>query len=138
MPRIEFTDASPGMEELAALYSSVGWSTYTSDPSLLYDAITRSLRVVRAHEDGQLVGLARVVGDGLTIIYIQDILVAPSHQRRRIGVRLAEQVLAPFEAIRQKALITDAEPRQRAFYEALGFTEVHDMDPPIRAFVQFA
>jgi hypothetical protein len=40
--------------------------------------------------------------------------------------------------VRQTVLITDDEPRQRCFYEALGFTEGADFRPePIRIFAQF-
>lgn len=136
MPDIQLTDHDlPLIDEVVALYESVGWTRYTADPALLYDALNRSLRVVCAREDGVLVGLARVVGDGLTIVYLQDILVAPAQQRRGVGARLLRAVLEPFGTVRQKVLITDDEPAQRAFYEAMGFTEIRDLDAPIRAFV---
>lgn len=139
MPAVQLTDHDlPTSDELVALYSSVGWTAYTRDPVRLFDGITRSLRVVCARENGRLVGLARVVGDGLTIVYLQDILVAPSHQRGGIGKRLFERVLEPFGEVRQKVLITDDEPRQRAFYEAMGFTEIRDLDTKIHAFVKFS
>ncbi len=138
MADIALTDHDvPAADELITLYSSVGWSAYTGDPALLHDAVARSLRVVSAREEGNLVGLARVVGDGLTIVYLQDILVAPSHQRAGIGRRLFDRVFAPFADVRQKVLITDDEPRQQAFYHQMGFTEIRDMTHPIRAFVRF-
>ncbi|HMR48964.1 MAG TPA: GNAT family N-acetyltransferase [Arachnia sp.] len=127
----------PSREELIRLYDSVGWSAYTADPDLLEAAMAASLRVVTARIDGRLVGLARVVGDGLTIAYLQDVLVDPSHHRSGIGRLLMEEVLAPFASARQKVLLTDTEPAQRAFYEALGFTEAHDHRPELRAFVRF-
>ena len=39
----------------------------------------------------------------------------------------------------QQVLLTDAEPGQRAFYEALGYTETHDVGDgsSLRAFVRF-
>lgn len=120
-----------------ALYDSVGWTTYTDDALRLYDAVGRSLRVVCARADGVLVGLARIVGDGLTIVYLQDILVHPDYQRLGIGRELLKLALEPFEDVRQKVLITDDEPRQRAFYESLGFTEIRDAVNPIRAFIKF-
>ncbi|MDO5676825.1 MAG: GNAT family N-acetyltransferase [Propionibacteriaceae bacterium] len=139
MPRIELTDHQlPEQDELVALYESVEWSAYTKDPERLYAAVNRSLRVVCAREDGKLVGLARVVGDGLTIVYLQDILVHPSHQRRAVGRRLMQAVLEPFADVRQQVLITDDEERQRLFYESMGFTEIRDMQHPIRAFVRFS
>ena len=126
----------PSSEELVGLYDSVGWSEYTKDPERLELSLSRSLRVVCARDGDTLVGLARVVGDGLTIIYLQDILVAPSHQRQGIGARLISAALEPFQDVRQQVLLTDAEPSQRAFYEALGFVEAHDHDPGLRSFVR--
>lgn len=128
----------PTQDELVALYNSVGWTTYTQDPQRLLLALTRSLRVVSAREDGELVGLARIVGDGLTIVYLQDILVAPSHQRRGIGAALMNEALKPFADVRQQVLLTDDEPRQREFYESMGFSEIRDVpDAALRAFVRF-
>lgn len=125
----------PPQADLLSLYDAVGWSAYTRDPALLNDAVAASLAAVTAHDGDDLVGLARVVGDGRTIVYLQDVLVRPSHHRRGIGWELVRRVFAPFAAVRQKVLLTDAEQGQREFYEALGFTEIGDLDHPIRAFV---
>lgn len=127
----------PSQEELVNLYKGVGWSAYTKDPERLARAVTASLSVVTARQDGELIGLARLVGDGLTIVYLQDILVLPAHHRRGVGRELFQKVLAPFVDVRQKVLITDDEPAQRAFYESMGFTDTRDLDYPIRTFVQF-
>lgn len=138
MASVQLTDHElPALDELVALYDSVGWTTYTQDPERLHDAVNRSLRVVCARDADRLVGLARVVGDGLTIIYLQDILIHPEYQRRGIGRQLFTRVLDPFEDVRQKVLITDDESRQRSFYEAMGFTEIRDMDSPIHSYVRF-
>lgn len=88
-------------------------------------------------KDSLLVGLARVVGDGLTIAYLQDILVAPKHQRLGIGRELFRRVFAPFDDVRQKVLITDSEPGQLAFYASMGFIEIRDLSHPTRTFVKF-
>lgn len=135
---IDYTDHQlPEQDELVELYDSVGWSKYTDDPLRLYDAVGRSLRVVCARIDNRLVGLARIVGDGLTIVYLQDILVHPDHQRLGIGRELLRLALEPYQDVRQKVLMTDDEPRQRAFYESMGFTEIRDAVNPVRAFIQF-
>ena len=128
----------PTQDELVELYESVDWTTYTQDPERLHLAVSRSLRVVCARDDEKLVGLARIVGDGLTIVYLQDILVAPSHQRRGVGAELMKEALRPFQDVRQQVLLTDDEPRQREFYEAMGFTEIRDVkNVALRAFVRF-
>lgn len=126
----------PGLGEALTLYDAVGWSAYTDEPAILGRALAGSTRVVTARVDGRLIGLARVLSDGASIAYLQDVLVDPASRREGIGRELVRAALAPFAALRQHVLLTDAEPGQRAFYESLGLTEAHDADPPLRAFVR--
>lgn len=123
--------------ELVALYDSVGWSAYTRDPQQLRAAIRGAHRVAAARVSGELVGLARTISDGVTIVYLQDVLVRPDRQGQGIGALLVRTLLAEYPGVRQKVLITDNEARQAAFYTALGFTETSQHDPPVRAYVQF-
>jgi GNAT superfamily N-acetyltransferase len=124
--------------ELLALYESVGWSAYTSSPELLEAAVAGASYVVTARRGGKLVGLARALSDGATICYLQDVLVDPAEHRRGIGRALVEAVLDRYRAVRQKVLLTDDEPGQRAFYESLGYAEIRDYGPgTLRCFVRF-
>lgn len=92
-------DGPVDRDALTALYTAVGWSVYTKNPAKLEAVVAASLHVVTARNDGALVGLARVVGDGLTIAYLQDILVDPTHQRLGIGRELFHRVFAPFDDV---------------------------------------
>ena len=67
--------------------------------------------------------LIRAVGDGATILFIQDILVAPERQRRGIGTALLRAVLERFNGVRQIELTTDDTPETAAFYRSLGFAD---------------
>lgn len=128
----------PERDELSDLYGAVGWVVYTNNLDALDRALQGSSHVVSTRRDGRLVGLARVVSDGATIAHLQDILVLPEEQGGGLGKRLVAEVLAPFVSVRQKVLLTDDEPRQRAFYESLGFAEIRDLDAgSLRAFVKF-
>lgn len=129
-------DDAPTEEELIALYTSVGWTAYTVNTTMLHAAIAGSSAVVTARDHGRLVGLARVISDGQTIVYLQDILVEPSHHRTGIGRELMQRVIAPFDHVRQKVLLTDDDPAQRSFYESAGFTCTESHDPQLRAFVR--
>ena len=129
----------PALDELVALYDSVGWSAYTTSPETLAAALAGSAAVAVARLDGQLAGLARVVSDGHTVAYLQDVLVVPQFQGTGIGRRLVELVLEPFARVRQKVLLTDDEPGQAAFYAALGFAQVGagGAAATLRTFVRF-
>src|SRR5699024_12687232 len=83
-------------EQLEKLYNDAEWYAYTNDLELLQQAINESLFVLTAWEDDNLVGLIRVVGDGLTIIYIQDILVLKEYHNQGIVNEILQQVFNTF------------------------------------------
>jgi GNAT superfamily N-acetyltransferase len=126
------------LDELLELYRSVDWSLYYEEPDRLERAIAGSSYVVTARRAGRLVGLARAVSDGESICYLQDVLVAPDAQRQGIGGSLVTAVMERYAGVRQKVLLTDDEPGQRAFYESLGYAYVSDFgEGRLRAFVRF-
>lgn len=107
--------------KLRSLYSSVGWSAYTDDLDILERAISNSLSVITAWHNNDLVGVIRVVGDGYTILYIQDILVHPDYQNQNIGTYLMNKILNDYKNVRQKTLLTEDATKVRHFYEKFGF-----------------
>lgn len=124
-------------KELLPLYESVGWSNYTIDSAQLERAIKQSYCVLSAWDHQYLVGLIRVISDGETILYIQDILVHPDYQKKGIGSHLMESILEKFTAIRQKTLLTDNTEKTRAFYEKLGFKACENGAPILSFYREF-
>lgn len=61
------------------LYQAVEWTSYTDKPEMLKAAFNGSLLVLGAWADGNLVGIIRAVGDGASILYVQDILLYPEY-----------------------------------------------------------
>lgn len=122
-------------EEITGLYNSVGWISYTKKPEMLKKAYENSLYVLGAYSEEKLVGIVRVVGDGHSIIYIQDIIVDPSYQRKGIGSLLLDSVLERYKEVYQKILLTEKEDKTVKFYESVGFTA--DYDYGLVAFAQF-
>src|SRR5690625_789185 len=108
-------------EQLGKLYTDVEWYAYTQDLVGLQQAMKQSSEVISVWEDEELVGLIRVVGDGLTIIYIQDILVLNSYKNQGIATQLVQQVLMKYNNVRQKALLTEDATDVSHFYEKNGF-----------------
>ncbi len=81
-----------------------------------------SLLTLAARENGTLVGLLRAVGDGCTVVLVQDLLVRPDHQRRGIGTALMQAALERFRSVRQVQLLTDDTEKTKGFYRSLGLT----------------
>ena len=111
-------------EEILPLYASVGWTAYTDAPDVLHRGFERSLLTFAAYEGKTLVGLARAVGDGETVVLMQDLLVFPQYQRRGIGTALMRAMMERFANVRQFQLLTDDTEKTLAFYRSLGLHEL--------------
>ena len=104
-------------DEILRLYASVGWTAYTEQPEALRRGFDRSLLTLAAYE----------VGDGQTIVFVQDLLVFPEYQRKGIGSALLRAVLKRYENVRQIMLATDDTPKTKAFYRSMGFRELSEI-----------
>ena len=114
-------------KEILSLYTSVGWTAYTDRPEVLKRGFEHSLLTLAAYEGDALMGLIRLVGDGETVIFIQDLLVYPEHQRRGVGTALVKAVLNRFSHVRQIELATDDTEKTKAFYRSFGFREFSEI-----------
>ena len=113
--------------EILPLYASVGWTAYTDRPDVLQKGFEHSLLCLAAYEGDRMIGLVRAVGDGQTVVLIQDILVHPAQQRQGVGTMLMDALLKRFPHVRQIQLLTDDTPKTVSFYESLGFKSVDAM-----------
>lgn len=111
----------PSDESLIRLYNDAGWFAYTDDLPSLKKAIENSLYLLCVYEGDQLVGLLRAVGDGVSILYIQDLLVLSAFRRHGIGSALVTHTLKKYKDVRQRIVTTDDTPALRAFYKNLSF-----------------
>ena len=124
------------LPKLNKLYESVEWSGYTDHPKKMEQMLEGSLWWCACWIGQELAGLIRVVGDGVSIIYVQDILVNPKFQRQGIGRRLFERMMCRYaDHIRQIVLITDDEEKTYQFYTSLGLQSLETTGG--RAFVHY-
>ena len=117
------------VEDVLPLYEAVGWTNYTTKPEMLEVAYKNSLHVLAAfNEKGILVGVLRAVGDGASILFIQDILVTPEYQHQGIGTKLLQQTLEKYKNVYQIQLATDNSMKTISFYESNGFTSLTSLN----------
>ena len=96
-------------------------------PEALCRGFAGSLLTLAARENGTLVGLLRAVGDGCTVVLVQDLLVRPDHQRRGIGTALMQAALERFRSVRQVQLLTDDTEKTKGFYRSLGLLTLPEL-----------
>ena len=117
------------LEEVLPLYEAVGWTNYTQKPAMLKEAYKNSLHIIGAlNDEGKLVGILRAVGDGASILFIQDILVYPEYQHQGIGTKLLQQTLEKYKNVYQIQLATDDSTKTVSFYESNGFTSLTSLN----------
>lgn len=122
-------------QEILPLYESVGWTNYTQKPQMLKEAYLHSLKSYAAYVDNKLVGVIRVVGDGVSVVFVQDLLVYPQHHRHGIGTALLKRIMEEYNGVYQLHLLTDNTEKTIAFYKSLGF--LMDTDIECRAFSKY-
>ena len=114
-------ERSVSIDDVLHLYQAVGWTNYTNQPQMLEQALSHSLASYVARDDEKIVGLVRLIGDGFSSVFIQDLLVLSSYQRQGIGSSLMKQALDDYKDVYQVQLATDESEKTLAFYRSLGF-----------------
>lgn len=122
-------------EEILPLYESVGWTNYTQKPQMLNEAYLHSLKIYAAYVGNKLVGIIRVVGDGASVVFVQDLLVYPQYHRQGIGTALLKKIMEEYDGVYQLHLLTENTEKTIAFYKSLGF--LMDTDIECRAFSKY-
>ena len=116
------------IDEILNLYIDAKWQNYVNNKDMLINAMKNSLYILGAYDNDELIGLIRVIGDGYSIIYIQDIIILNKYQRKGIGTKLITSVLNKYKNVYQKVLLTDNKPKTISFYKSLGFYEACDLN----------
>ncbi len=114
---------SAPVEEIVELYKAAGWWQESPEARETIPAMIRgSVRFMVARSiDGRIVGMARVISDGYSDAYIQDVVVLKDYRGRGVGRELVRR-LTQFCVSRKIGWIgLVAEPGTQSLYEELGY-----------------
>lgn len=116
--------------ELVNLYKAGGWWKDSYDKSKLKDLINGSfVFAVLIDESGKTVGMGRVLSDGISDAYIQDLVVLPEHRNKGLGKELVKKLIEFCHSKGIKWIALIAEPDQEDFYKKLGFKQMNRYVP---------
>ena len=116
------------LEDVLHLYQAVGWTNYTNQPQMLEQALSHSLVIYLALDGDAVVGLIRLVGDGFSSVFVQDLIVLPSYQRQGIGRSLMKEALEDYKDAYQVQLVTEQTEKNVGFYRSIGFETLSTYD----------
>lgn len=127
---IKFIKTWPA-EEIVELYKAGGWWKDSYDQSGIESLIKGSFAFAVAIDSnkGKAIGMGRVISDGVSDAYIQDMVVLPEYRESGIGKKLVNFLLKHClsKGITWIGLI--AEPNQDNFYSPLGFKTMKNHIP---------
>ncbi len=110
-------------ERIMMLYRRAPLLRPVDDPRRVWQMFENSSLVLTAWHDGRLVGIARVLTDGVLYSYLCDLAVEPDVQGLGIGRRLIEAVL---KRCKGTELVLRDSDISAGFYARLGFERVHN------------
>lgn len=85
--------AASDFDAIHRLLSTNGWTHRVGDAEQLGRLISASQRAVVAVADGEVVGFARAITDGISNGYLSMVVVAEPFRRRGIGQALVERLI---------------------------------------------
>ena len=121
-------ESSVSIDDVLHLYQAVSWTNYTNQPQMLEQSLTHSLAIYVARDGEKIVGLVRLVGDGFSSVFVQDLIVLPSYQRQGIGSALMKEALGDYKDAYQVQLATEQTEKTVEFYRSLGFETLSTYD----------
>jgi ribosomal protein S18 acetylase RimI-like enzyme len=117
--------------EIVNLYKSAGWWKNYYDSSKIDFMIKGSFAFAVAVEKNldKAIGMGRVISDGVSDAYIQDIVVLPEFRDVGIGKMLVKTLLDFCNSKKLLWIGLIAEPGQSAFYSSMNFKILKNYTP---------
>jgi len=119
--------------EIANLYRAGGWWKEEYDPEELPRLIKGSFLFAVAVniKTGRAVGMGRVISDGVSDGYIQDLVVLPEYRKTGIGTQIVSTLVKKCIELGISWIGLIAEPDTEKFYLPFGFHSMEGHTPLI-------
>lgn len=118
-------------KEIMELYKSGGWWKDSYDPSGIKSLINGSFAfaVVVDKKTKKAIGMGRIISDGVSDAYIQDLVIHHDFRSKGIGKKLTKFLLDYCVSKNLHWIGLIAEPDQDGFYSKIGFKQMNNYVP---------
>ena len=118
------------VDEFNLLYDLVGWGAY--DKEISKKALNNTYYSVSVYDDNKIIGYGRLIGDSICFMYIQDVMVVPEYQNKKIGTSIMNKLLEKIDIIKNEnpdvRVYLGASKGKEDFYKQFGFIERENAD----------
>ena len=122
---LNIKENNKNIEEFNLLYNSVGWGAYNDE--ITKRALDNTFYSVSVYENDEIVGFWRLIGDTICFMYIQDIMVKPKFQNKKIGTMIMNKILEKIDELKKEnpdiRVYLGASKGKEKFYEKFGFVK---------------
>ena len=121
--QITYKEYTPTPEEFNNLTEAVDWGT--RENKIIEEALKHTLYSLCVYDENKLICYGRIIGDKTIFLYIQDIMVIPEYQGKKIGTgimnKLIEKVNEYKKVNPEIRTYLGASKGKESFYEKFGF-----------------
>lgn len=123
--KINIKENNKNVQEFNLLYDAIGWGAY--DESISKRALDNTFYSVSVYDEDKIIGYGRLLGDGICFMYIQDVMVIPEYQSRKIGTMIMNKLLEKIHELKREnpnlRAYLGATKNKENFYEKFGFVK---------------
>jgi spermidine synthase len=116
-------------KEIEALYRHAGWWEDDWDTSFIAPMIRGSFLFAGAFYESRQIGMGRVLSDGVSDAYIQDVVVLKEFRGQGVGSRIISFLVQELKRRDVEWIGLIGEPGTLRFYQNLGFKEMKNFIP---------
>lgn len=120
---ITIKENNKNVDEFNLLYNEVGWGAY--DEKITKKALNNTFYSVSIYNNDEIIGYGRLIGDAICFIYIQDVMVKPKFQNKKIGTMIMNKLLDKIKELKREnpniRVYLGASKNKEEFYERFGF-----------------
>ena len=121
--QITYKEHNPTPEEFNILTKSVNWGT--RENKIVEEALKHTLYSLCVYDENKLIGYGRIIGDKTIFLYIQDIMVIPAYQGKKIGTGIMNKLIEKINEYKKVnpeiRTYLGASKGKESFYERFGF-----------------
>ena len=121
--QITYKEYTPTPEEFNNLTEAVDWGT--RENKIIEEALKHTLYSLCVYDENKLIGYGRIIGDKTIFLYIQDIMVIPEYQGKKIGTDIMNKLIEKINEYKKVnpeiRTYLGATKGKESFYEKFGF-----------------